>query len=280
TRYLLEQKETQDPFKVLAMGGQSGLGQDIMPGMHGLELAAGHHPNDLARYRELIGMAGSGVPANLVDLETLEPNLQLLSILNVRYVIWPAYRFGALPAGEPVMGTTLGGDRIFEVVYEIPTLPRARLVGEAVVLSDDEAVSYILSPDFRPADEVVLTEASPIALPGGPVEGEVRWVEKSPNRFRLQVRSESPALLVLAENWYPAWKAEVGGVEAPVLRANHTLRAVPVPSGESEVEIFFDSGTLLGPFLITLASLALVFGVLFIRPRASPAETGSTRGAS
>ncbi len=127
TRYLLEQKETQDPFKVLAMGGQSGLGQDIMPGMHGLELAAGHHPNDLARYRELIGMAGSGVPANLFEPETGGPNLQLLSILNVRYVIWPAYRFGALPAGEPVMGTTLGGDRIYEVVYEIPTLPRARL---------------------------------------------------------------------------------------------------------------------------------------------------------
>ncbi|MFH1765448.1 MAG: hypothetical protein ABIF09_14765, partial [Gemmatimonadota bacterium] len=265
---------------VLAMGGQSGLGQDIMPGMHGLELAAGHHPNDLARYRELIGMAGSGVPANLFEEGTGGPNLQLLSILNVRYVIWPAYRFGALPGGEPVMGTTLGGDRVFEVVYEIPTLPRARLIGETVVLSDDETVPYILSPDFRPADEVVLTEASPTALPGGPVEGEVQWVEKSPNRLRLQVRSESPALLVLADNWYPAWKAVVRGEEAPVLRANHTLRAVPVPSGESEVVIFFDSGTLRGPFLMSLASLALVCGVLFIRPRRSPAETGSAERAS
>jgi hypothetical protein len=280
TRYLLEQKETQDPFKVLAMGGQFGLGQDIMPGMYGLELAAGHHPNDLARYRELIGMVGSGVPANFFDADTGGPYLPLLSILNVRYVIWPAYRFGEFPAGEPVSATSLGGGRVFEAVYEIPTLPRARLVGEAVVLSDEETVPYILSSSFRPSDEVVLTDEPPISLPGGPVGGEVRWLEKGLNRLRLQVRSEAPALLVLAENWYPAWKAEVGGEEVPVLRANHSLRAVPVPSGESEVEVFYDAGALLGPFLTSLVSLALVCLAVFVRPGRKPREAEISESAS
>jgi hypothetical protein len=78
------------------------------------------------------------------------------------------------------------------------------------------------------------------------------------------VRSESPALLVLAENWYPAWKAVVGGEDAPVLRANHSLRAVPVPAGESEVELFFDARTLMGPLFITLASLALAGLAIFV----------------
>jgi hypothetical protein len=279
-RYILEQEDAQDPFKVLAMGGRFGVGQDILPGTFGLELAAGHHPNDLARYRELIGMVGSGVPTNLVNPETLEPNLQLLSILNVRYVIWPVYRFGGLPVGDPVMATTLGSERLYEAVYEIPTLPRARLVGEAIVLSDEETVPYLLSSGFLPADEVVLSEEPPIALSGGPVEGEVRWVEKGPNRLQLLVRSDSPALLVLAENWYPAWKAVVRGEEAPVLRANHSLRAVPVPSGESEVELFFDAGTLRGPFLISLVSLALVCGAVFVRPRRSPEEAEAAERAS
>jgi hypothetical protein len=279
TRYLLERKDTEDPFKVLAMGGQVGFGQDNMPGMHGLELAAGHHPNDLARYRELIGMVGSGVPANLFDTETGGPNLQLLSILNVRYVIWPVYRFGGLPAGDPVMATRLGGEGVFEAVYEIPTLPRARLVGEAVVLSDDKAVPYLLSPNFRPAEEVVLAEDSPIRLPGGPVDGEVHWVEKGPNRLRLRVRSDSPALLVLAENWYPAWKAVVRGEETPVLRANHTLRAIPVPPGESEVELFFDAGTLRGPLLISLGSLALLGMAAFFRGGEERKEAEGGEGA-
>ena len=68
-QYLQEQNESQDPFRVLAMGGNND-GQDVKPGMYGLELVAGHHPNDLARYRELIGMVGSGIPSNLFDAET------------------------------------------------------------------------------------------------------------------------------------------------------------------------------------------------------------------
>ncbi|MBT8397448.1 MAG: hypothetical protein KJN92_10800, partial [Gemmatimonadetes bacterium] len=225
-QFLREQKETQEPFRVLAMGGNND-GQDVKPGLYGLDLAAGHHPNDLARYRELIGMVGSGIPSNFFDPETGGLQLPLLSTLNVRYVIWPVHRYGGLPQGEVVMATTLGNNQVYEAVYEIPTLPRARLVQRAVVLSDSEVVPYIISDQYRPLEEVVLTEEPSIPLSGGIGTGEVRWLEKGLNRLRLEVESDAPALLLLAENWYPAWKAEVGGEEVPVLRANHSLRAVP-----------------------------------------------------
>jgi len=254
-RYLRERKEAEEPFRVLAMGGASGLGQDVMPGIFGLELAAGHHPNDLARYRELIGMEGSGIPANFFDMETGGLNLAVLSILNVRYVIWPVHQFGGLPEGEVVMATSLDGDRPHEAVYEIPTLPRARLVGEAILLPEEETVPYLLSPDFRESEEVVVNQEFSFELPGRRADGEVRWLERGPNRLRLQVRTQDPALLVLADNWYPAWKAKVGEEEAPVLRANHTLRAIPVKSGDHEVQVYYDAGSLRLPLLVTLVSL-------------------------
>jgi hypothetical protein len=267
-QYLMDQQRASDePFKVLGMAGGPGMdgtGQDVKPGLRGLDLAAGHHPNDLARYRELIGMVGSGVPANLFVDGTAAPNLPLLSLLNVRYVIWPVHRFGGFPAGEPVMATSLDGQTAYEAVYEIPTLPRARLVGEAVVLSDEEAMSYILSPEFRPAEEVVLSEEPPVALSGEPVEGDVEWIEKGPNRLRLHVRSDRPALLVVADKWFPAWKGRVGREEVPVLRANHSLRALPIPAGENEVELWFDGGTLMGPLILSLVSLVLVFGAVLL----------------
>jgi hypothetical protein len=156
------------------------------------------------------------------------------------------------------MATSLDGQSAYEAVYRIPTLPRARLVGQAVVLQEDETVSYLLSPLFRPEDEVVLTEEPPITLPGGPVEGSVRWLERGPNLMRLEVQAQGDALLVIADNWFPAWKARVGSEEAPVLRANHTLRAVPVPSGTHEIEIYFDPGTLRGALFTSLGSLGLL----------------------
>jgi hypothetical protein len=279
-QYLVEQQRTQEPFKVLAMGS-SGAGQEVRPGMYGLELAGGHHPNDLGRYRELTGMAGSGAPVNLVNPATGQPNLALLSTLNVRYVIWPAFRFGAFPAGEPVMASTLDGESIYEAVYEIPTLPRARLVGRATVLSDDEVVPYLLSPAYRPDEEVVVTTPLRTGLADIPAQGTVTWLERNPNRQRLSVESDGPALLVVADNWYPAWKGRVDGGETEVLQVNHSLRAVSVPAGRSEVELYYDAGSLRTPLIITLLSLLVVSGTLIPwarlmgrTPRTEEAEAG------
>lgn len=277
-QYLVEQERTQDPFKVLAMGN---FGQDVKPGMYGLELAGGHHPNDLGRYRELTGMVGSGAPENLIGLSTLEPNLALLATLNVRYVLWPVFRFGAFSAGEPVMASTLDGERVYEAVYEISTLPRARLVGNATIVSDEETVSYLLSSSYTPETEVILSTATDVTLAGREITGEVTWVDRNPNLQALSVRSDGPALLVVADNWYPAWKARVNGVEQPVLRANHSLRAVPVPEGQSEVELYFDAGTLRFPLLLSVLSLALALSAMIpwgrTRGRAN-VETGDAAG--
>lgn len=228
---LERERESDEPYRLLSLRRS---GQDVLPALHGIELAAGHHPNDLARYRELIGMVGSSFPENL-----LNPNIR--RILNVRYLLWPDYEIGQSVDGPVLSRTTLSDGRPYETMLTDVGLPRARLVGSAVVKEDGEAVPYMLSDAFDPEGEVVLPAPPPVDLPGAPVRGEVRWVERNPNTLRLEVESDAPALLVVADNWFPAWQAVVNGTEAPVLRAYHTLRAVPVPEGSSTVEMTYRS---------------------------------------
>ncbi|MFC1661724.1 hypothetical protein ACFL3S_09785 [Gemmatimonadota bacterium] len=254
-RYMTERMGGEEPFRVLSMVQR---GQDVKPGMYGLELAAGHHPNDLARYRELIGMMGSGEPVHLFDPATGQFGLPLFQILNIRFLLWPSYQFGSIPGVEPVSRASLGGGQPYLDLYELPTLPRARLVGEVVVLPEEETVRYLRSPQFRPAEEVALNEPPLFPLAGRVPDGQVRWLEKGINRLRLQVRTEDSALLVLAENWYPAWKAEVDGEDVPVLRANHALRAVPLEPGEHEVELYFAASHFALPLWTSLFSVLVV----------------------
>ena len=235
-----------EPYRMLSFRN---AGQDLMPALHGIELAGGHHPNDLARYRDLIGMVGSGQPMNLYGNENIR------RLLNVRYLLWPDLQMGSSPQGNVFSRTQLPDGRIYETVFVEAGLPRARLVGSAVVKSDDEAMAYMLSPAFDPAGEVVLAEPPPADLPGAPVTGEVDWLERGPDRVRLAVRSSAPALLAIADNWYPAWHGRVNGRDTPVLRAYHTLRAVPVPAGESEVELWYRSDVVLRSFWLGLIIL-------------------------
>jgi hypothetical protein len=244
---------SSEPYRLLSFRQR---GQDVRPALHGIELAAGHHPNDLSRYRELIGMVGSGLPENLQDND-------IRRLLNVRYVLWPDYEIGQSIGGMPVVSrTALRDGRPYETVLQDAGLPRARLVGGATVKSDAEAVAYMLSEAFDPEREVVLAEQAPLALDGAPAEGSVTWVSRSSGALSLSVTTQRPALLVVADNWFPAWRATVDGSEAPVLRAYHTLRAVPVEAGTHAVEMRYDSPLLRGSLWASLAFLVSLTGLL------------------
>jgi hypothetical protein len=274
-----------EPYRLLSL---EQLGQDVRPALEGIELAGGHHPNDLSRYRELIGMVGSGLPQNLLDDD-------IRRLLNVRYVLWPdadAQRvvasvedparlsgFAESIAAMPILSrTALQGGTPYETVLEdAGALPRARLVGAATVKTDAEAVPYMLSDAFDPVREVVLPEAAPIALDGTIPAGEVTWRTRTLNELGLSVTTDRPALLVVADNWFPAWRATVDGAEAPVLRAYHTLRAVPVPAGQHEVVMRYRSSTLTMSLWIsigTLVALVAGVGVQTWRARPRPAPEG------
>ena len=236
------ERGSDEPYRLYTLESS---GQAVTPAMHGIELAAGHHPNDLSRYRELIGMVGSGLAENLFS-----PNV--LALLNVKYILWPDIERGPAPQLPVVSRTQLGQGQVYHTLLEYPGLPRARLVANAVVKSDAEAVEYILSAAHDPANEVVLAQDAPLTLGGGTAEGSVTWLERSNDLLRLQVESDRAALLVVADNWYPAWKATVDGDDAEVLRAYHTLRAVAVPAGSSVVEMRYDSDLLANSFRLSL----------------------------
>ncbi|MDH3208091.1 MAG: hypothetical protein OEO79_15935 [Gemmatimonadota bacterium] len=221
-----------EPYRMLSM--RDGNGQDIRPALHGIELAGGHHPNDLARYRELIGMSGSSAPMNLLETANIR------RILNVRYILWPDAQLGSVQ-GTVFSQTALPDGRPYESVLAENGLPRARLVGATVVRPDAEAVPYMRSDAFDPEREVVLAEPPPIELDGQAPTGSVTWISRSPNELQLAVETERPALLVVADNWFPAWRARVDGVDVPILRAYHTLRAVPIGPGEHTVEMYYQS---------------------------------------
>lgn len=257
-----------EPYRMLSFRN---AGQDLMPALHGIELAGGHHPNDLARYRDLIGMVGSGQPMNLYGSENIR------RLLNVRYLLWPDLQMGSSPRGNIFSRTQLPDGRAYETVFVEAGLPRARLVGSAVVRSDDEAMAYMLSPGFDPEAEVVLAEAPPVDLPGAPVAGEVDWLERGPDRMKLAVRSSAPALLAIADNWYPAWHARVNGRDTPVLRAYHTLRAVPVPAGESEVELWYRSDVVLRSFWLGFVILVGLLAANAVRIWSTRRASGSAK---
>jgi hypothetical protein len=258
---LLNRKASEPPFRVAVLGDDQGVGLAT----YGIELVGGHHPNDVQRYRELLGMQGSENAENIGN-----PNI--MRLLGIRYLVWPTAQQGGEPQDVEIVSRSTIGGQTFQSLIPYPGLPRARLVAEAEILSDGDDVARVLQEDFDPARTAVLAEAPPTPLAGGDPVGDVTWVDRSNDRMHLRVASDREALLIVADNWHPGWHAVVDGEEVPVLRAYHTLRAVPIAAGSHEVEMYYHPAILHWSAYGSLATVLLLIVVAVVSWRRGRAQ--------
>jgi uncharacterized membrane protein YfhO len=66
----------------------------------------------------------------------------------------------------------------------------------------------------------------------------------------------------VSENYYPAWRATVDGEEAPVLRAQYALMAVPVPAGARSVDLVYRSAAYRIGRVVTLVTIVTVLALM------------------
>ena len=255
-RFLQDRRAEEAPFRVADLRGDD---QNVDLAMFGMDLVTGHHPNDLARYRQLLGLAGS----RREGANTRHPTV--LRMLNVKYLVWPEERAGQPPmAGARPLSTARTASGA-EAVYAFPGLDRAWLAGTATVMDDSAALDRILAPGFDPRGEVIVAEPVPL-MPAAGVMGDIAWEVDEPDYRRLRVRTTGPALLVVSENWFPGWVADVDGEPAATHRANLTLQAVEIPAaGDHTVTLRFTAPTVRSALRISLAAAALTV-LLLVAP--------------
>ncbi|MHB1133042.1 MAG: oligosaccharide flippase family protein [Chloroflexota bacterium] len=171
----------------------------------------------------------------------------LLDLLNVKYVATtqkierPGYRL--VYQGE------------LRLYLNEDFLPRAFVVHGAKVHPDLAAVHAALRQSgFDPRRQVLL-EKEPAqgmaALPATPPAGSRALVaDYRPTKVTVAAEMAADGLLVLADTYFPGWKALVDGEPAEILRADGNFRAVYLPAGRHEVvfsyrpDSFFTGGML------------------------------------
>ncbi|HEY5080225.1 MAG TPA: hypothetical protein VII43_10270, partial [Opitutaceae bacterium] len=109
----------------------------------------------------------------------------------------------------------------------------------------------------------LLEEGRSPAFPpaAGTHAGDAEITAFAPERVTVRARADAPAILVLAEAWYPGWSATVAGMRAEVFPVNGWMRGVLVPAGDSVVVFSFHS-RLLAAGLGISASCAILLAAL------------------
>ncbi|MGE3841110.1 MAG: hypothetical protein AB7I50_05940 [Vicinamibacterales bacterium] len=201
----------------------------------------------------------------------------LLNLLGVRYIFaqpgvtFPADHFTRLSVGPAPVWRN---NRAF---------PRAFLAARVIVTGSAERTLSLIADGHFDLRNTVLLESLPIPTElkegaedaeGTPGTAEIRAYRDE--LVEVATSAPAPRLLVLTDNFFPGWLATIDGQPAPLLRADHALRAVWVPGGEHLVRFTYRPRSIIWGGAISVAAfLCIVTMVAFSRKRGFRGATGS-----
>ncbi|RMG17758.1 MAG: hypothetical protein D6731_03465, partial [Planctomycetota bacterium] len=132
----------------------------------------------------------------------------------------------------------------------------ARVVTRGVAVASPAEAFAKMHKELRP-DLAYVTSSEPLPAPRpGPRRAappEVRTAFATVNRLVFAVRSPVPGYLLTGLLAFPNWEARVDGRLARTVKANGHQLAVPVPAGESRVELSYRSPASLAGVLLGVA---------------------------
>ncbi len=225
----------------------------------------GYHGNEERFYDELWGGKNEYRFMN---------NAALWDVWAVKYFLLNAAVAQDIPGFHKIMGPVAtsaaqAGDSA--VMYERDSVPPyARVVAGALKLPEDQIINTVNDSRF-PVGRVVLypesTSVAPAPLKGAlpdPSPATATVDQWAPGRMTIAIHGNDPrpTYLLVAENWYPDWKATVDGKAVTTLRGDYALISVPLPPGARQVSLEFVSAAYRTGRLMTLLALAVTAGLL------------------
>ncbi len=156
-------------------------------------------------------------------------------------------------------------------IYENPNaLPRAYLVHHAETVPAEQLLESVVDTDFDFYHSVLLTSPLPgeqsRQLSASPVRslGEVEITDYDLHSVDLNVKTDRPGILVLADAHYPGWEVTVNGVEGEIHEVNGVFRGVFLPAGTHDVSFQFRPTTLYLGLGIAALSIMLALIIIFV----------------
>jgi hypothetical protein len=213
---------------------------------YGLASIEGYDPLYVQRYGEFIRSAETGkyTPAERSVVRLSRRGIytdRVLDFLGVNLIFHPipdTNQGWAYPVWENTQKyKIMYTDDKFQLFRNTTAMPRANLYYQYEVIPDEKKLlERFFTENFLFRETVLMEEKPSLSTSHRDSNATVNILSYQQNKITIQVTTQSDALLVLTDNYYPTWSATVNGKKTRIYRVNYTFRAVEVPSGTSRIE--------------------------------------------
>ena len=213
---------------------------------YGLQSLDGYDPLYIKRYGQFIQYAHEGrfqeAQRSVVQTPRIGDNVdRVINLLSVNTVFHPRADTNQSWAyhvwDRPSQLLKIYQDDKFELYQNTHALNRFFLFYNYEVQEGKNALTRFYDSKFDYREKLILDHEIDFQPTSG--SGSAEITKYSANNVKGKVVTDKEALLFLADNNYPGWKAYLDGKETEILNANYTFRAIMVPKGEHSVEFSY-----------------------------------------
>ncbi|MDM8554393.1 YfhO family protein [Desulfococcaceae bacterium HSG7] len=97
-----------------------------------------------------------------------------------------------------------------------------------------------------------------------PQNAKIKLISYTPNQINMEVESDYDGFIVVSDQYYPGWFAEIDGKRTEILRANYIMRAIPVPSGHHKVDMKFRPKPLIASMILSFVGWTALVGTILV----------------
>ena len=143
-----------------------------------------------------------------------------------------------------------------KIWHTADTFPRAWTVHQTVTAPNESAGGdTVRDPALDLRKTAVMLKTRPaLAQCGG--EDRVSGFNEKPSQVWVNVEMACKGMLIVSDNWYPGWRAEVDGHPAEIWKVNTVIRGVVVNAGKHSVAMRYRPLSVYFGFALTLVGLA------------------------
>jgi hypothetical protein len=186
----------------------------------------------------------------LFDYQIAKNNMEILDMLNVKYVIQTDKDGRPIPTLNPEHN----GNAWF--VQKVNFVMNSDAEMKALSTISTKEVAIVNQKEFGNLLSKTMFTKDTLAT--------IKLQKYQPNRLRYLSNNSKDGLAVFSEMYYAnGWNAYIDGKKTPYLRANYVLRALQVPAGQHKIEFVFEPQVIkTGSTIALVSSVGMVFLII------------------
>ena len=163
----------------------------------------------------------------LFDYQIAKNNLEILNMLNVKYLIQTDEKGNDLPLQNP----DVNGNAWF--VSAVKWVNSADAEMNSISNFNSKEVAVVNKTEFGPS-----LKSSSFAKDSS---ATIQVIDYKPNAIRYQSTNAQKGLAVFSEMYYAdGWNAYIDGKKTPHIRVDYVLRALEIPAGTHRIDFKFE----------------------------------------